>query len=210
MDQTASIRDWVGRTRAEDDEVTLGAVRRMAATLDQDPGAYHRGSEMPESWYAILFGPTARQGTLGRDGHPVTGDFLPPLHDARRMFAGRRVRFHQPLRVGDRVERVSKVTQAEAKTGRSGAFTLVTIVHELNAAAGVALTEEQDVVYREAVASGPSVPAAATPAAANRSQAGTASSAGSREAGLVTHHHSRSRAADALLGADLQCPPHSL
>jgi 3-methylfumaryl-CoA hydratase len=171
LNQTAAIKDWVGRTRREEDEVTLGAVRRMAATLDQDPGAYHRGSEMPECWYAILFGPTARQGTLGRDGHPVTGDFLPPLHDTRRMFAGRRVRFHQPLRVGDRVERVSNVTGAEAKTGRSGAFTLVTIVHELNAGAGVAVTEEQDVVYREAVASGPSAAAAAATAAKLERQA---------------------------------------
>jgi 3-methylfumaryl-CoA hydratase len=171
LNQTAAIKDWVGRTRREEDEVTLGAVRRMAATLDQDPSAYHRGSEMPECWYAILFGPTARQGTLGRDGHPVTGDFLPPLHDTRRMFAGRRVRFHQPLRVGDRVERVSNVTGAEVKTGRSGAFTLVTIVHELNAGAGVAVTEEQDVVYREAVASGPSATAAATAAKPERQAA---------------------------------------
>jgi 3-methylfumaryl-CoA hydratase len=154
LDQTASIKDWVGRTRKEEDEVSLGAVRRMAATLDQDPGAYHPGSEMPESWYVILFGPTALQRTLARDGHLVTGNFLPPLHNARRMFGGRRVRFHQPLRVGDRVERVSKITRAEAKSGRSGPFTLITIVHELKAGAGVAVTEEQDVVYREPVARG--------------------------------------------------------
>jgi 3-methylfumaryl-CoA hydratase len=160
LDQTASIKDWVGRTRKEEDEISLGSVRRMAATLDQDPGAYHRGSEVPESWYAILFGPTARQGTLGPDGHPITGDFLPPLPNARRMFAGRRVRFHQPLRVGDRVERVSNVTRAELKTGRSGSFTLVTVVHELSAGAGVAVTEQQDLVYRAAVASDPSAMAA--------------------------------------------------
>src|SRR5271165_5382759 len=96
LDQATSIKDWVGRTRKEADEVSLGAVRRMAATLDQDPDAYHRGSEMPESWYAILFGPTARESAIGRDGHATTGDFLPPLDEARRMFGGRRVRFHQP------------------------------------------------------------------------------------------------------------------
>jgi 3-methylfumaryl-CoA hydratase len=150
LDQATSIKDWVGRTRKEEDEVSLGAVRRMAATLDQDPGAYRRGGEIPESWYVILFGPTARESAIGRDGHATTGDFLPPLHDARRMFGGRRVRFHQPLRVGDRVERVSRVTHVQAKTGRSGPFSLVTVVHELNAGAGVAVTEEQDLVYREA------------------------------------------------------------
>jgi 3-methylfumaryl-CoA hydratase len=170
LDQTASIKDWVGRTRKEEDEVSLGAVRRMAATLDQDPGAYQRGSQMPESWYAILFGTTARQGALGPDGHPISGDFLPPFPNTRRMFAGRRVRFHQPLRVGDRVERVSTVTRAEAKTGRTGAFTLVTVVHELSAGAGTAVTEEQDLVYRAAVASDASA-AAVTAAVKPQQQA---------------------------------------
>jgi 3-methylfumaryl-CoA hydratase len=170
LDQTASIKDWVGRTRKEEDEVTLGAVRRMAATLDQDPSAYHRGSEMPESWYAILFGPTAREATLARDGHPITRDFLPPLPNARRMFGGRRVRFFAPLRVGDRVERVSTVTRAEEKTGRSGALTLLTVVHEVDAGAGIAVTEEQDLVYRAAFARGPSA-TAATAAAKPQPQA---------------------------------------
>ena len=154
MNQTASITDLVGHTRKEEDEVTLGAVRRMAAMLDQDPDVWRHGSEMPESWYVILFGPVAPQGTLVRDGHLPTGDFLPPMGDARRMFGGRRVRFYQPVRVGDRVERVSKVTRAEKKIGRSGPLTLVTVVHELNAGSGVAITEEQDIVYRTPVATG--------------------------------------------------------
>ena len=162
MDQQASIKDYVGRTRTEDDEVSLTTVRRMAAMLDQEPSAYRRGSEMPESWYAILFGPTALQGTLAGDGHVMTGDFLPPLHNARRMFGGRRVRFHQLLRVGDAVQRVSKLTRAEAKSGRRGPFTLITLVHEISAGAGVALTEEQDLIYREPTAAG----SQAAPAAA--------------------------------------------
>ena len=153
MNQTASITDWVGRTRKEEDEVTLGAVRRMAAMLDQDPDVWRHGSEMPETWYVILFGPIAMQRTLVRDGHLPTGNFLPPMGDARRMFGGRRVRFYQPLLVGDRVERVSKVTRAEKKIGRSGPLTLVTVVHEISAGSGVAITEEQDLVYRTPVAS---------------------------------------------------------
>jgi 3-methylfumaryl-CoA hydratase len=153
LNQTASITDWVGRTRKEEDEVTLGAVRRMAAMLDQDPDVWRHGSEMPESWYVILFGPIAMQRTLVRDGHLPTGNFLPPMGDARRMFGGRRVRFYQPLLVGDRVERVSRVTRAEKKIGRSGPLTLVTVVHEISAGSGVAITEEQDLVYRTPVAS---------------------------------------------------------
>jgi 3-methylfumaryl-CoA hydratase len=149
-----SIKDWLGRTRRDEDEITLNAVRRLAATLDQDPTVFRRGSEMPESWYAILFGTIARESTLGPDGHLETGDFLPPLHGSRRMFGGRRTRFIAPLKIGDAVTRVSTVTRAEPKAGRTGPFTLVTVVHEISGPSGLALTEEQDIIYRTAVEAG--------------------------------------------------------
>ena len=158
MNEAASTKDWLGRTRREEDEITPGAVQRLAATLDQDPTIFRRGSEMPESWYAILFAPIARESTLQPDGHLLTGDFLPPLHGTRRMFAGKRTKFVKSLRIGDMVSRVSTVTRAEPKTGRTGPFTLVTVMHEISGPSGLALTEEQDIVYRAAVESGSAVP----------------------------------------------------
>jgi 3-methylfumaryl-CoA hydratase len=158
MNESAAIKHWLGRSRRDEDEITLGAVQRLAATLDQDPASFRRGGELPESWYAILFGPLARQSTIGPDGHPETGDFLPPLTGTRRMFAGRRSIFHQPLHIGDMVSRVSTVTRAEPKTGRTGPFTLVTVRHEISGPAGLAVTEEQDLIYRAGVERGASAP----------------------------------------------------
>ena len=158
MNEAASTKDWLGRTRRDEDEITLGTVQRLAATLDQDPTIFRRGSEMPESWYAILFAPIARESTLQPDGHLLTGDFLPPLHGTRRMFAGRRNKFIKPLKIGDMVSRVSTVTRVEPKTGRTGPFTLVTVMHEISGPTGLALTEEQDIVYRAAVESGTAAP----------------------------------------------------
>ena len=158
MNDVASTKDWLGRTRRDEDEITLGAVQRLAATLDQDPTIFRRGGEMPESWYAILFGPIAPESALAPDGHPETGDFLPPLHGTRRMFAGRRTKFAKPLKIGDMVTRVSTVTRAEPKTGRTGSFTLVTVRHEISGPSGLALTEEQDLVYRAAVEAGTAAP----------------------------------------------------
>jgi len=66
-----------------------------------------------------------------------------------------------PLRAGDVVGRVSRIARVEEKSGRSGPFTLLTVVHELDAGAGVAVIEEQDLVYRPAAANA----GAATPAA---------------------------------------------
>jgi 3-methylfumaryl-CoA hydratase len=154
VNESAAVKDWLGRTRRDDDEVMLATVQRLAATLDQDPASFRRGSELPESWYAVLFGPLARQSTIGPDGHPETGDFLPPLAGTRRMFAGRRSFFHRPLRIGDMVSRLSTVTRAEPKTGRTGAFTLVTVRHEIDGPTGLGVTEEQDLIYRAGIESG--------------------------------------------------------
>jgi 3-methylfumaryl-CoA hydratase len=154
LNDAIALNGWLGRTRRDEDEITLGAIRRLAATLDQDPATFRRGSEIPEAWYAILFAPVARESTLQPDGHIVTGDFLPPLHGTRRMFAGRRTRFIRPLKIGDMVSRVSTLTRAEPKAGRTGPFTLVTVRQEISGPSGLALTEEQDVVYRAAVEAG--------------------------------------------------------
>ncbi|MBV9968452.1 MAG: MaoC family dehydratase N-terminal domain-containing protein, partial [Xanthobacteraceae bacterium] len=92
------------------------------------------------------------------DGHPVTGDFMPPMQGTRRMFAGRRTTFGRPLNVGDTVRRLSTVTRVEPKTGRTGAFSLVTVIHEMSGPSGLAITEEQDIVYRAAVEAGTTEP----------------------------------------------------
>ena len=77
MNESAGVKDWVGRTRRDEDEVTLGAVQRLAATLDQDPARFRRGGELPESWYAILFPPLARSS--------ATSFASPPLRLAARQ-----------------------------------------------------------------------------------------------------------------------------
>ncbi len=158
MNAAASIGDWLGRTQQDEDEVTLGAVRRLAATLDCDPAALQRGGELPESWYAILFGPVTPQRALGPDGHPGTGGFLPLLTGMRRVFGGRRTRFVKPLKIGDEVARRSTVTGVEHKSGRTGGFTLVTVTHAIRGPSGLAVTEEQDIIYRAAVEAGAAAP----------------------------------------------------
>jgi 3-methylfumaryl-CoA hydratase len=173
LNAVASIKDWLGRSRRDEDEVTLGAVRRLAATLDRDPAALQCGDELPESWYAILFGPVTRESMLAPDGHPRTGDFLPPLVGTRRVFGGRRTRFIKPLKIGDTVGRLSTVTGVEQKSGRSGPFTLVTITHAISGPSGIAVTEEQDIVYRAAVEAGAAAPQRkAAPPASSSSDVG--------------------------------------
>ena len=144
----------LGRTETVTDEVSATIARRLAATLGLPGDGLVRGAPLPDGWHVILFTTTAPTGSLTRDGHAPQGDFLPELPLPRRMFAGRRVIFHQPLRIGDEVERVSKIAKIEPKSGRSGLLAFVTIVHEIGSKAGLCVTEEQTLVYREEATGG--------------------------------------------------------
>jgi 3-methylfumaryl-CoA hydratase len=141
------LNEWVGRQDRAEDEVALSAVRRLAALLDSQ-AAYRRGDPLPGGWYVMLFGPTTRQSGLGPDGHPAKGQFLPPVPLPRRMFAGRRVTFHAPLLIGEDVSRVSTIRSITPKQGRSGEMCFVTVRHEISGQRGLAIVEDQDIVYR--------------------------------------------------------------
>jgi len=167
----AALQAWVGREESAEDEVTRPAARRMAALLDMAAFAGRRGDALPTGWYVLLFAPTERHSGLAVDGHPAKGGLLPPVPLPRRMFAGRRVEFRDQLRIGDEVGRVSRVQSIAPKTGRSGQMCFVTVRHEISSPRGLAVIEEQDIVYREKSKAGATVaqreaaPAVAPPAA---------------------------------------------
>ena len=143
-----SLRDWIGRTESQLDQVTIPAVHRLAATLDRSDPMPRSGDPLPPGWYAILFPRVVPQSEIGTDGHPKRGDFLPPVPLPRRMFAGRRTTFHAELRIGDEVRKDSTITGITTKEGRQGLMVFVTVRAEISCPRGLAITEEQDIVYR--------------------------------------------------------------
>jgi 3-methylfumaryl-CoA hydratase len=145
------IQKWVGRKQAEHDTPTALRIGELADTLD-DGRRYPAGSEVPPGWHWILFHPVARTATLTEDGHAPRGGFLPPVTLPRRMWAGGRLRIHGGLRVDEPVERRSEILSVTEKSGRNGQLVFVTVKHELHGAAGLAIDEEQHIVYREAAA----------------------------------------------------------
>ncbi len=65
------------------------------------------------------------------------------------MWAGGRVDFHHPLKVGVEAERVSTVAAIKEKNGRTGKLLFVTVRHEFMQQGEAAIVEEQDIVYRQ-------------------------------------------------------------
>ena len=155
----AHLQSWMGRTETLTDDITAAPVRALSATLDRDDADPVSGTALPALWHWLYFLPHQRQSELGPDGHAKRGGFLPPVPLPRRMWAGGRLQWHQPvLRVGDAVKRVSRIESVTHKAGRTGDLVFVLVKHEVHNAQGLALTEEHDIVYRASPQPGDPVP----------------------------------------------------
>lgn len=142
-----ALREWIGRTKVSNDEVTPVPIAALAATLDREAPKF--GDPLPPFWHWLYFLPIHHQSELDQDGHLRRGEYLPPVPLARRMWAGSRLEFYRPLRVGDRISRVSLISDVSCKQGRTGPLVFVTVRHQVSNTEGLALTEDQDLVFRE-------------------------------------------------------------
>ncbi|MXU64152.1 FAS1-like dehydratase domain-containing protein [Oceanomicrobium pacificus] len=131
------------------DRIDPMRVAAMHATLGRDGPPPATGDALPPFWHWAGFWDCQPPDRLGRDGHPALGGFLPDLGLPRRMWAGGRLRFLGPLRIGEAATRASRILKIAEKTGRSGPLAFVTVEHRIMQGDRVALTEEQDLVYRE-------------------------------------------------------------
>jgi 3-methylfumaryl-CoA hydratase len=64
------------------------------------------------------------------------------------MWAGGRIDFYRPLRVGESIRRTSRIVDVKLKEGRTGPLVFVLLRHEIANEEGVRLVEEHDIVYR--------------------------------------------------------------
>jgi len=162
---SAEFDAWVGRSESADDCIDARFARRMAATLDAaaaGPADLSDAQVVPPLWHWMGWAPETGISGLDQDGHPKRGGFLPPVPLERRMWAGGRVTFHAPLRIGEVLRRRSEILRVADKSGASGRMVFVTVRHEISTASGLAVTEEQDIVYiamPETYAPPPPVPA---------------------------------------------------
>ncbi|MGI9363485.1 MAG: FAS1-like dehydratase domain-containing protein [Parasphingorhabdus sp.] len=156
------LRAWIGREEIAEDVLTSALAERFHASLDL-PGSAAAADEIaPRLIHFCLCQPAAVTASLGEDGHPRTGGFLPPVPLPRRMWAGSVLRFVGDLRVGDAVHRRSRIADVTVKEGRSGTLCFVTVEHEVSTGGIVVIEERQSLVYR-AIESAPISPAGAAP-----------------------------------------------
>lgn len=149
---------WVGRSEELVDVLEPARSNALRAALGE-PEPLAAGAELPALHHWLYFWNVQPPAGLGVDGHPAKGGFLPPVSLPRRMWAGGRLTFHAPLTLGEQVAKTSTILKVEAKSGKSGHLVFVTVEHRLTGGQGLAIVEEQDIVYREPAAGAVPAPA---------------------------------------------------
>ena len=153
-------------------EVSAAEVRELTELITPGPaealagllGVPRPDGALPLLWHWVYLLDRPPQAILGADGHPARDAIpTPPGPGLRRMFAGGRVSQHAPLRTGAEATRRTWQASSTLKQGRSGPLHFVTVRSEISQGGQVVITEEQDLVYREAA---PAPASAVTPAPA--------------------------------------------
>lgn len=160
----SAFEDWIGRSQSVEDVLEPARSNALSVALGGE-GGLKAGDVLPLLHHWLYFWDVKPPAGLGPDGHPAKGGFLPPVPLPRRMWAGGRLTFLSPLRLGDTVTKTSTILSVTEKSGKSGTLVFVTVQHELSAGGTLAIREEQDLVYREpAAGSLPAPVPAPTPA----------------------------------------------
>jgi 3-methylfumaryl-CoA hydratase len=155
----SDLENWIGRGETLEDIAAPVPLAGLAALLDHTVPPWREG-ELPPLAHWLYFLGHARQSQIDIDGHPRRGGFLPPITLPRRMWAGSRIVFHAPVAVGAVMTRRSSIMDIKTKRGGSGAMIFVTVKHDIAVAGQTAITEEQDIVFRDAPGGNPPPPKA--------------------------------------------------
>lgn len=115
--------------RSED--CSLGAVRRVAAMLDQDPDAFEEGQELPKGWHFFLLGAATPRSRLRSDGFPGLGIPMPDHGLPHLLQVSRNVRYHGSILIGSNVKRKSRLLSLETKETKKGPVIKIFLEHLL-------------------------------------------------------------------------------
>lgn len=148
VDGETEYGPWVGRKDIVTDELSPLTLQRLWATIDRPDTPPRNGEAAPSLAHWLYFLTAARQSELGVDGHARRGGFLPPIALPHRMWASSRIVYERRLLVGQRATRQSEIRSVTLKEGRSGPLAFVRLQHTISDDQGLAVSEEQDIVYR--------------------------------------------------------------
>src|SRR5215831_20239108 len=111
----SAMRRRIGTRISDGDVATEAPLKAIVATFDREEQAPAEGEAIPQGWHIGYFLSTTPTALLAPDGSASGSGLLPKLPLPRRMYAGTRIAFHAPVRVGDRLRRESELTDLQVR-----------------------------------------------------------------------------------------------
>ena len=149
-----NLKQHIGRRLIATDVATAAPANLLRHTFGRAEPEFQSGDPLPPGWHGLYFLPRFGPSELRPDGSPLESGVVPPMPLPRRMFAGERVRFHRPIRIGDELRRETELADLSMKTGGTGTLVFATVVSRIFVPGGLALEEERRTVFREEVKPG--------------------------------------------------------
>src|SRR5207253_3441426 len=136
------------------DVVTAAPADLLRLAFGRPEPEFEPGDPLPPGWHGLYFLPRFPPEELRPDGTPRDAGVVPPMPLPRRMFAGERLRFHRPIRIGEELRRETELADLAMKSGGTGTLVFATVIHRVYAPGGLALEEERRTVFREEIRAG--------------------------------------------------------
>ena len=151
-DDLRALAPWLARCQQATQHLDPHPAQALAASLDRpEPAAWSEGRALPPMWHQLYLADLTPSAQLGPDGAPLAGadadGLMPPIPLPQVMWAGADCHWHRPLRLGEAVQRQSRIADLRLKTGRRGPMVFLTWEHQWSQQGQAALTETSRVVF---------------------------------------------------------------
>ncbi len=141
------LKRHIGNSATAKDVATASQIGRLAAALDVDNPAPDEDDPIPPAWHGAFFPPLVKVSGLREDGQPAGGGVIPPVSLARRTLAGVSATFNAPIQIGDRLTKLTEVSDIIVDEDETHPSVLITVRESISSPRGPAVVEERKLLY---------------------------------------------------------------
>jgi 3-methylfumaryl-CoA hydratase len=142
-----SFKSHIGKSETALDVITASVMLKFAATLGLEKAPADKGEPVPPGWHGGFFPPSHRPAQMREDGQASGGGLIPAIPLPRRRIGGTRMSFHEPLRIGDEVKKVTEIADLQIDDGPNGAMVTVLERSSISSSRGLGVVEERDMIF---------------------------------------------------------------
>jgi 3-methylfumaryl-CoA hydratase len=142
-----SFKSHISKSETAFDVVTASVMLKFAATLGLEKAPADKGEPVPPGWHGGFFPPSHRPAQMREDGQASGGGLIPAIPLPRRRIGGTRMTFHEPLRIGDEIKKITEIADLQIDDGPSGAMVTVLERSSISSSRGLGVVEERDMVF---------------------------------------------------------------